>query len=66
MLFLELGVGYNTPSIIKYPFIRMTYQYPNTYYVCINKGENYIPKEIADKSTVIDDDIASVLADLEK
>lgn len=66
ILFLELGVGYNTPSIIKYPFIRMTYQYPNAYYVCINKGENYVLKEIADKSTVIDDDIADVLADLEK
>jgi len=66
VLFLELGVGWNTPSIIKYPFINMTYQYPNAYYVCINKGENYIPKEIAQKSMVMDDDIARVLAALEK
>lgn len=66
ILFLELGVGYNTPSIIKYPFIRMTYQYPNAYYVCINKGENYVLKEIADKSMALDEDIADVLAALEK
>ena len=61
VLFLELGVGFNTPSVIKYPFIRMTFQFPDAFYVCINKGRNYIPDEIADKSMVIDDDIASVL-----
>lgn len=57
ILFLELGVGYNTPSIIKYPFIRMTYNFKNAFYVCINKGFNQIPDEIKDKSIVLDEDI---------
>lgn len=57
ILFLELGVGWNTPVIIKYPFIRMTYQFKNASYVCINKGFNQIPKEIEDKSIILDDDI---------
>ena len=38
LLFLELGVGYNTPVIIKYPFWRMTAQNPQAFYVCINPG----------------------------
>ena len=66
LLLLELGVGWNTPAIIKYPFIRMAHQLKNARYVCINKGDNYIPTEIADKSTVLDEDIAKVISDLGK
>ena len=57
ILFLELGVGWNTPVIIKYPFMRMTYNLKDAFYVCVNKGLNRIPKEIKDKSIVLDDDI---------
>jgi len=57
ILFLELGVGWNTPGIIKYPFMRMTYGFKDAFYVCINKGFNRIPEEIKDKSIVLDDDI---------
>ena len=60
ILFLELGVGWNTPVIIKYPFIRMTYQFPNANYVCIKKGYNQVPKEIKDKSIVLDIDINNI------
>ncbi len=61
ILFLELGVGMNTPAIIKFPFWRMTYQNPNAFYACLNFGEAYAPKEIEDRAVCIDDDIASVL-----
>ena len=44
VLFLELGVGYNTPGIIKYPFWQMTAQNPNAVYACINNGEAVCPK----------------------
>ena len=57
VLFLELGVGWNTPGIIKYPFMQMTYSFKDAFYVCINKGFNHIPKEIKDRSIVLDDDI---------
>lgn len=64
ILFFELGVGYNTPVIIKYPFWRMTARNPNATYVCINKGEAVCPNEIAKQSLLFDGDIAAVLAQI--
>ena len=61
LLLLELGVGSNTPSIIKYPFWRITAQNPNATYVCINFGEAQCPPQIADRSIVVNADIAEVL-----
>ena len=66
ILFLELGVGWNTPVIIKYPFIRMTHQFNKAYYVCINKGDNYVPDEIKSKSLIIDDDIKKIIELIKK
>ena len=43
ILFLELGVGMNTPSIIKYPFWQMTYNNPDAYYVCVKYGASFVP-----------------------
>jgi len=64
LLFLELGVGYNTPGIIKYPFWQMTARNRNAEYVCINKGEVSAPKEIKARSIEIDADLYDVLNDL--
>ena len=61
VLFWELGVGYNTPAIIKYPFWRMAYENPKAVYACVNYGEAIAPKEIADRSICIDGDIGAVL-----
>ncbi|MBQ6922349.1 MAG: hypothetical protein IJQ66_04600 [Clostridia bacterium] len=57
IVFLELGVGSNTPVIIKYPFWRMTYSNKNATYVCINYGEAVCPEEIKKQSICIDADI---------
>ena len=65
ILYLELGVGGNTPGIIKYPFWQMTYQNPKAIYACVNNGEMYAPKEIADRSICIDWDIGEVLKELD-
>ena len=62
IVFLELGVGDNTPVIIKYPFWRMTYANPNATYVCINYGEATCPDQIADRAVCIDEDIDIVLS----
>lgn len=43
VLFLELGVGMNTPGIIKYPFIDMTYRNKKARYACINAEDNFAP-----------------------
>ncbi len=60
-LFLELGTGYNTPGIIKYPFWRMTAQWPDATYACINLGEAHAPREIEKKAICINEDIGRVL-----
>ena len=61
ILFLELGVGYNTPVIIKYPFWQMTQKNPNAIYACINVGEAVCPEEIGKRSICINADIGRVL-----
>lgn len=57
ILFLELGVGYNTPVIIKFPFWKMTAENPNAFYACVNKGEAFCPEEIREKSVCLNMDI---------
>ena len=64
ILFLELGVGYNTPVIIKYPFWQMTAKNPNATYVCINQGQAVCPQEIEKRSICMDADIGQVLQSL--
>ena len=61
ILFLELGVGYNTPVIIKYPFWQMAAKNPNATYVCINQGQAVCPQEIKRRSICINADIGQVL-----
>lgn len=61
VLFLELGVGYNTPGIIKYPFWQMTAENPEAAYACINYGEAACPRGIEERSVCIDGDIGEAL-----
>lgn len=61
VLYLELGVGGNTPVIVKYPFWQMTLANKNAVYACVNYGEAFCPGEIADRSICIDGDIGEVL-----
>lgn len=65
ILFLELGVGWNTPGIIKFPFMKMTYQMPKSHYVCINKGFNQIYDEIKDQSIILNRDILEIVDEIE-
>lgn len=64
ILFLELGVGYNTPMIIKYPFWQMTAQNPNAIYACVNLDPIICPKEIENQSICIEGNIASIVTEL--
>lgn len=64
ILFLELGVGYNTPVIIKYPFWQMTAENPNAVYICINYDQPLCPKDISHKAICIKADISAVMEDL--
>ena len=62
IVLLELGVGGNTPGIIKYPFWQMTLDNPKAKYICVNYGEAVAPKQIADRSICINDDIKNFLS----
>lgn len=64
VLFLELGVGGNTPVIIKYPFWKFTLENPEAFYVCVNWGEAFVPREIAKRTLCLDADIGAALQDV--
>lgn len=64
VLYLELGVGMNTPGIIKYPFWQQTAENPNAVYACINLHQVLIPDEISDRSIGIRGDIGTALRQL--
>ena len=64
ILFLELGVGANTPGIIKYPFWKLTEQNEKAVYVCVNAGQAVCPREIKKRTICIDGDIGKVLESL--
>ena len=65
VVYLEIGVGANTPVWIKYPFWKMTMNNPKATYVCINYGEAIAPDEIKEQSISIDDDIGDVINKLQ-
>ena len=64
VLLLELAVGFNTPTIVKYSFWRMAYKWKNVTYACLNDGEAYAPNEIRQNSICIHGDIGEILDDL--
>lgn len=61
VLYLEIGVGFNTPGIVKYNFWRQTYNNSSAVYACLNFNEAYAPDEIAERSICIDGDSAEVI-----
>lgn len=61
ILYWDLGIGSNTPTIIKLPFMQQTYRNPDAIYATINLGEAFTVEQIKDRSIVIDGDINDVL-----
>ena len=64
VVYLEIGVGYNTPGIIKYSFWQEVYRNKNAVYACLNMEEDRVPEEIAGRSILIGGDSARVIAEL--
>ncbi len=64
VLYLEIGVGMNTPVIIKYPFWQMTNDDPKAIYACLNYSKACCPRQIENRSFVIDGDSGEVIARL--
>ena len=65
VLFLEAAVGFNTPTIVKYSFWRMVYEWEDALYACLNYGEAFAPDEIKKKSICINGDIGTILNQLQ-
>ena len=66
VLFLELGVGTNTPVIIKYPFWYMVMENKKAVYACINYQEAFCPNELEERSICLEGDIGEVLKEIRK
>ena len=64
ILFLELGAGFNTPSIIRYPFEELTYKIKNAFLIRVNDKYAFVPNDIEDKSLEVEDDIAEVVRNM--
>lgn len=64
LVLIEIGVGYNTPAIIKYPFEQMTYLDKNTHLIRINKDYAFCQEEIRDKTLLFNEDTSKILTDL--
>lgn len=61
ILYLELGVGLNTPGIIKYNFWQQTYNNPNAVYVCVNQAQAWAPNELEGRAMCVEGDIGEFL-----
>lgn len=64
VVFFELGVGMNTPTIVKYNFWHMAYEWKDAVYACLNNGEAYATNEIKKKSICINGDIGEIMGQL--
>ena len=64
VLFLELGVGSNTPMIIKYPFWALTAENPHAVYACLNYDEAVCPDQIRTQSICLDGDSGAAFREL--
>ena len=66
LLLLEIGVGFNTPGIIRFPFEQMVYNNINTNLVRINKDYAFTNKEIENKTILFDEDVNTIIEDLRR
>lgn len=64
LVLLEIGVGYNTPAIIKYPFERMTYFNKNTNLIRTNKDYDVCSDKISHKTILFNEDVFDILKSL--
>ncbi len=66
VLYLEFGIGANTPAIIKYPFWQMVHSNKNSLYCCVNINDAICPKEIEPRALCFEVDIVRFIADIAK
>ncbi|GIQ81482.1 hypothetical protein KIPB_002445 [Kipferlia bialata] len=61
VLFLELGAGMSTPSVIRWPMERLTNAFPNSNLVRLNWEYEAVPRQLGDRAFGIKGDIKAVI-----
>ena len=64
VLYLEIGVGYNTPGIIKFSFWQQVYQNPKAFYACLNPDVAPVPEQIRERTLLIGGDASEAIREL--
>jgi NAD-dependent SIR2 family protein deacetylase len=63
-LLLELGVGYNSPGVIRYPFEQMALFYPHFDLVRVNREDPELLEGLGDRSVSVAADLGKFLPEL--
>jgi NAD-dependent SIR2 family protein deacetylase len=50
LLIIEIGAGFNTPSVIRWPMEQLTARRPNTRFIRVNTNEHQVPDNIVDRT----------------
>jgi len=66
VVLLELGVGFNTPTIIRFPFEKMIHDYCNLTMIRLNLDEAFVPESFEKRIVGINDDIVKSLSSISK
>lgn len=63
---LELGVGFNTPTIIRFPFEKLVREHKDMSLIRLNLDEAVVPEEFEERVIGIDEDMVKSVEDLRK
>ncbi|MCM1528126.1 MAG: hypothetical protein NC091_12885 [Bacteroides sp.] len=61
---LELGVGFNTPTIIRFPFEKLVREHENIRLIRLNLEDAVVPESFGERAIGINRDMAQSIADL--
>ena len=64
LVLLELGVGFNTPTIIRFPFEKLTREHDNITLVRLNLDQAVLPESIGNRAIGINADMAGSISDI--
>ncbi len=64
VVLLELGIGFNTPAIIRYPFEQITYRNPKATLIRLNSDYPHGPKETAARTISFTENMEKVISNL--
>ena len=64
IVLLELGVGFNTPTIIRFPFEKMMREYKEWTFVRLNIDEAVIPEGLGNRCIGINEDMVKSVSDI--